>query len=139
MEPTPKGLKHAFRNQLGINLSNPLIENKADESQLQEKVKNFLERDDVTRTCPDRKKTIHNPAKNGDKVPARYRLSTIACLHIKFLSEEVDVTLSYFNKCIPYYVVKPNPNDWGDMSLRKMFEPGIKVGCISHWQFKTIL
>ena len=55
--------------------------------------------------------------KNADldeKVPIRYRLSTINSLYEKFLSEShFNCNILYFKKNIPLYVIKPNPNDCG--------------------------
>ena len=49
----PRGLKLRLRKELGVNLSNHMSdERRESESELQKSIKDFFDRDDVTRLCP---------------------------------------------------------------------------------------
>ena len=88
---TPKGFNSTFRKTLGINLSNEVRKEEV-ATELKESIKNFFDRDDVARVWPDVKRMIRNPENKDEKVPARFRLGTIAALHERDL---------YLNNCVP--------------------------------------
>ena len=76
----------AMQKSIGINLSNEIRINET-ETNLQKEVKKFFDRDDVSCISPDLKKLVCDPSEPGNKVPLRYRLSTLKMLHAKFESE----------------------------------------------------
>ena len=76
----------AMQKSIGINLSNEIRINET-ETNLQKGVKKFFDRDDVSCISPDLKKLVCDPSEPGNKVPLRYRLSTLKMLHAKFESE----------------------------------------------------
>ena len=123
----PKGSAFAMRKAIGINLSNEIRIN-ATVKNLQKAVKKFFDRDDVSRISPDVKKLVCDPSEPGNKVPLRYRLSTLKMLHAKFEAES-ESSCSYQTFCnyAPYYVVKPKPTDWGSCLCRTCLNPELKL------------
>ena len=77
------------KKELGVNLSNS-FEDEREKMELQIAIENFFNQDDVSGVCPDTKKMVTN-VDHDEKVPIRYRLSTIDSLHEKFLSESFEL------------------------------------------------
>ena len=103
------------KKELGVNLSNS-FEDEREKTELQIAIEDFFNQDDVS---SDTKKMVTN-ADHDEKVPIRYRLSTIDSLHEKFLSEShFNCNVLYFKKNIPFFVTKPNPNDWGTCCFQR--------------------
>ena len=50
---TPAGLSHQFREELGVNLSNPTSSSYARDS-IKTRVESFFNRDDISRLCLDK-------------------------------------------------------------------------------------
>ena len=124
---TPAGLNSLFRREVGVNLSNAINEPKQEETKLQLEIKNFFLRDDISRTCPDTKRMKVNPEDKEEKVPVRYRLGTLHCLHDKFLAESITgCSLEYFRTNCPFYVIKPKANDWGTCLCDICLNPKLK-------------
>ena len=87
-----KGVNQSFRKVFGVNLSNSVQRNSF-MSPLQTKIK-FFERDDVAKTCPDRKKMVKDPEDPSNKVAVRYRLAILKNLHDTFNAES-EYTCAY--------------------------------------------
>ena len=109
----------------------------------QQKLRLFFECQEVARTCPDTKKMVPHPFEKGEKVPARYLLGTIKMLHFSFEAETgVKCSLECFRKNIPFYVVRPKPNDWGMCLCMHCINPEIKREALAnltkdtsfHWE-----
>ena len=86
----------------------------------QKKVKEFLERDDNSATCPDKQKK-----------GTRYRLALLKVLHEKYCSEFEDISFSYFCKLIPSGIVKPKPEDWGTCLCKICINPELKLAALA--------
>ena len=100
---TPKGLNHAIRMEIGVNISSPYEISQENERLFQREVRLFFERQEVARTCPDTKKMVPHPFKKGEKVPAQYHLGTIKMLHFSFEAETgVQCSLECSRQNIPF-------------------------------------
>ena len=123
----PQGEKENFRKVLGINLSNEVYLGKEDRSGMAEKVKNFFDREDVSQVCPDTRKFKTDP-ESGEKVPLRYRFHYLTLLHMKFLAEtSEECCYETFTRHVPYYVVKPEADEWGTCLCLSCLNPEIKL------------
>ena len=108
----PKVFNCAIRMDIGVNISNPYEISRENETLFQREVRLFFERQEVARTSPDTKKMAPHPFVKGEKVPARYRLDTIKMLYFSFEEKTgVKCSLECFGQNIPFYVVRPKPND----------------------------
>ena len=70
---TPAGLSHQFREELGVNLSNPTSISYARDS-IKIRVESFFNRDDISRLCLDKRKVIKHPAKPEEQQLICYQL-----------------------------------------------------------------
>ena len=70
---TPAGLSHQFREELGVNLSNPTSSSYARDS-IKIRVESFFNRDDISRLCLDKWKVIKHPAKPEEQQLICYQL-----------------------------------------------------------------
>ena len=70
---TPAGLSHQFREELGVNLSNPTSSSYARDS-IKIRVESFFNRDDISRLCLDKRKVIKHPAKPEEQQLICYQL-----------------------------------------------------------------
>ena len=121
------GGKRAFRKLLGVNLSNEVNLGVEDRSGMAEKVKNFFDREDVTRVCPDTRKFSKDPV-TGEKVPLRYRLHYLTMLHSKFLTETTEeCCYETFTRHVPHYVKKPTSEEWGTCLCMTCLNPELKL------------
>ena len=125
----PEGLNRKMRNELGINLSNTNVELPSNEfTELQQLIRQFFFRDDVSRVCPDTKRMKKNPANPDEILPVRYRLCSLKSLYEKFKAENMqECSFSYFTQNCPFNVFKPNPNDWGTCLCSTCLNPEIKL------------
>ena len=104
-----------------INLRPNLTESNQESearSELKRKVEAFLQEDDNSMVCPDKK-----------KVGIRYRLDFLTTLHEKFLSEhpEVDCSYAHFTRLVPSFIQKPKPTDWGTCLRKTCLNPQLMV------------
>ena len=68
---TTQGINRHLRYELGINLSNRIVVNESDGTTFQKLIKEFFDRDNISRICPDMKQLRWNPDNAGERVPAR--------------------------------------------------------------------
>ena len=96
-------------------------------SSLGAKIKEFINRDDNSMTCPDKKKEH-----------LRYRLNDLTVLHEQFLSENPEIQCCYSNFCryIPENVVKPKAQDWGTCLCVTCLNPELKMEALSRLKDK---
>ena len=125
----PKGLNRAIRMEIGVNISNPYEISQENETLFQQEIRLFFECQEVARTSPDKKKMVPHPFEKGEKVPAWYHLGTIKMLHFSF-EAETGVKCSSLN--IPFYVVRPKPNDWGTHLCVHCINPEMKVEALAN-------
>ena len=110
----------AFRRELGINLSNPVLVD-TNESDLKQKVKLFFENDNVACTNPDTKKIT-----NG--TPQRLALSSYSCLHDRFVAAHDDCSYRQFVRYVPEHVRQPkSASDWGTCLCAYCLNPTMKL------------
>ena len=122
-----RGLKQEFREQLGVNLGNP-VRSSLKCSPLKQMVSSFFERDDVTRVCPDRQKVATDPNDPERKVPATYRMAYLKTVHLKFVAEcELSCSYETFTCNVPFNVRKPLASDWGICSCAACLNPELKL------------
>ena len=94
-EGIEKGMNLKIRKELGVNLSNS-FKDEREKTELQTAIENFFNQDDVSRVCPDTKKMVKN-ADDDEKVPIRYRPSSIDSIYEMFLSgSHLNCNVSYF-------------------------------------------
>ncbi|KAK6168704.1 hypothetical protein SNE40_020096 [Patella caerulea] len=102
-------MKSLVKETFGIkkgNRSNKRIMKRHCLQQLQNSIKEFLERDDSSRLSAGKKSTI---TKNKIKKQRRYLVDTLKNLHLKFLSESNFVcSYSLFCRFRPFWVLKPD-------------------------------
>ncbi|CAF0895116.1 unnamed protein product [Rotaria sordida] len=102
----PRGTISAVRRKFGINLSNQYTPPSSTPSQLEEKIRDFMCRDDISKLCPDRKKTINHQQ-------IRYRLNHLTVLYQQFeIETKIDVDYHTFLRYVPSIVVKPKVDVW---------------------------
>ena len=96
-------------------------------SSLGAKIKEFINRDDNSMKCPDKKKEH-----------LRYRLNNLTVFHEQFLSENPEVQCCYSNFCryIPENVVKPKAQDWGTCLCVTCLNPELKMEALSRLKDK---
>ena len=82
------GLINRFRNEVGINLSNPVQTSTQKKSRLELTIEQFFEREDVSRVTPDTRKVATNPDDKLEKKQIRYRLEHLKTIYLKFIAEE---------------------------------------------------
>lgn len=131
MQEHPVGFNQAVRREIGINLSNK-VSYGSNKSKVAKEIEKFFDQDDVTRICPDKKAVMKNPDDKTEKVPARYRLSSLSFLHKKFVAqtdEQCDYTT--FTRHVPYYVSKPSPQSWGTCICGTCLNPELKLKALS--------
>ena len=76
-------------------------------------------------------KTATNPNNYAKKVPVRYRMSSLGALDEKFVSESMPCSFSHFKENCPYFVKKPNANNWGTCPCRICLNPELKLVAVS--------
>ena len=94
----PRGTSFQLCKELGLNLSNKEDKQVVSETPLQKSIKSFFCWDDVTRVCPDMKKMATNLDNCDEKVPVRYRMSSLGARHEKFVEEIMPCSLSHFQR-----------------------------------------
>lgn len=115
-----RGTISAVRRKFGINLSNQYSPPSSAPSELEEKIKDFMCRDDISKLCPDKNKQIDNQQ-------IRYRLNHLTVLHQIFeLETKIDIDYHTFLKYIPSFVVKPKVDDWGTCLCIDCINPQMK-------------
>ena len=85
---TPAGLSHQFREELGINLSNPFSSSYERDS-IKTKVESLFNRDDISRLCLDKQKVVKNPAKPEEQQQICYQLRYTKMLFYKCQALEI--------------------------------------------------
>ncbi len=106
-ENLPRGTISAVRRKFGINLSNQYSPPSSTPSQLEEAIRDFMCRDDISQLCPDKKKQINHQQ-------IRYRLNHLTVLHQQFeIETNIDIDYYTFLRYIPSFIVKPKVDDWG--------------------------
>lgn len=113
------GINRAFRRELVINLSNPISVDDT-ETDLQRKVNQFFENDNVACINPDTQKMV------GDK-PQRLALSSYSCLHQRFIAANTECSYRQFVRYIPLHVQQPkSASDWGTCLCSYCLNPALK-------------
>ncbi|CAF1477301.1 unnamed protein product [Adineta steineri] len=97
-ESLSRGSSYEIRRKFGINLSKQSLPKKTSQSSLQTEIEAFLNRDDITKICPDKNKQI-----DGHQI--RYRLNHLNILHQQFelesaSSRHVIGSVKAFNRLI---------------------------------------
>ena len=84
-----------MRKEIGINLSNMTISEQQSETPLQKTTLQFYHRKGITKVCLYTNQMVENPDNKSERVPACYRLSSLASLSsspIQILAKHVHAT-----------------------------------------------
>jgi hypothetical protein len=133
-----RGSQHDLRKELGINLSNSNVPKKKIPSPLHNRIEQFLNRDDISKPCSDKKKHV-----NDQQI--RYRLNHLAVLHQQFEIETgIDIDYDTFCRHVPDNIKKPNNDSWGTCLCVTCLNPQMKFEKLQHLkskhpQVKTVL
>ena len=123
-----RGLNRAVREDLGVNICNPSSPGDMLKTTLQKEIKLFFDRADVAKPCLGTKCMVRDLSDIGKHVPVRYRFGTIKTLHWRFEAETGTVcSLEWFRQNIPFVVVRPRPNDWGNGLCAQCINPEMKL------------
>lgn len=115
-----RGTISAVRRKFGVNLSNQYSSPSSTPSQLEEAIRDFMCRDDISKLCPDKKK------KKDQQI--RYRLNHLTVLHQQFETEtKIDIDYHTFLRYVPSFIVKPKVDDWGTCLCIICINPQIKL------------
>ena len=118
-----RGTISQVRRNIGINLScvPAMVSPSNTEPDMEQAIHDFMNRDDVSKICPDKKKVKNNQ-------PTRFRLAYLSVLHEKFQAEtDLHCHYSTFVRHIPKNIVKPKPSDWGTCLCMTCLNPELKV------------
>jgi hypothetical protein len=116
----PRGTISAVRRKFGINLSNEYSTPSTTPSQLEEAIRDFMCRDDISKLCPDKKKQINHQQ-------IRYRLNHLAVLHQQLeIETNIDIDYHTFLRYVSPFIVKPKVDDWGTCLCIICVNPQIK-------------
>ncbi|CAF4571289.1 unnamed protein product, partial [Rotaria sp. Silwood2] len=127
----PRGSQHELRKELGINLSNSNVPKKKVPSPLHNRIEQFLNRDDISKPCPYKKKHV-----NDEQI--RYRLNHLAVLHQQFEIETgIDIDYDTFCRHVPDNIKKPNNGSWGTCLLRHLSQPSNEIREASTFEIET--
>ncbi|CAF4308849.1 unnamed protein product, partial [Rotaria magnacalcarata] len=89
-------------------------------SQLEETIREFMCRDDVSKLCPDKNKHINHHH-------IRYRLNHLTVLHQQFeLETKIDIDYHTFRHYVPSFIIKPKVDDWGACLCINCLNPQLK-------------
>jgi hypothetical protein len=121
-----RGSQHDLRKELGINLSNSNVPKKKTPSPLHDRIEQFLNRDDISKPCPDKKKHVNNQQ-------IRYRLNHLTVLHQQFEIETgADIDYVTFCRYVPDNIKKPNHDSWGTCLCVTCLNPQMKFEKLQH-------
>ncbi|CAF3018755.1 unnamed protein product [Rotaria sp. Silwood2] len=102
-----RGTVSNIRQKFGINISKQYTPSSTMPSQLEETIRDFMCRDDVSKLCPGKNKQINHHQ-------IRYRLNHLTVLHQQFeLETKMDIDYHTFRHYVPSFIIKPKVDDWG--------------------------
>ena len=116
----PSGTNNKLlQREIGLNLSKQYESESVEKKSIEEKVKEFFNRDDVSRIAPDTRKTVPDPDYSSKKVQIRYRLGYLKTVYYKFVAESNnDCCYETFTRHVPCYVKKATASDWGHVFVQ---------------------
>jgi hypothetical protein len=119
-EDLDRGSALDLRKTFGINLSNQNLPKKTVPSLLETQIEQFMNRDDISKPCPDKKKHINNQQ-------IRFRLNHLTVLHQQFeLETKIDIDYQTFRRHVPEYIQKPDHDSWGTCLCVSCLNPQMK-------------
>ncbi|CAF2102076.1 unnamed protein product [Rotaria magnacalcarata] len=119
-ESFARGTISTIRQKFGINISKQYKPSSSTPSQLEETIREFMCRDDVSKLCPDKNKHINHHH-------IRYRLNHLTVLHQQFeLETKIDIDYHTFRHYVPSFIIKPKVDDWGACLCINCLNPQLK-------------